>query len=99
MSSEPVELDFDPLFAGITRPAMIFGASFEFAILNGMIAAMVFLATGKPWYILVVIPGHAFGYLMCMHEPRRFGILFKWLHTVAKCRNRMFWGKSTYVPI
>lgn len=98
MTKEEVELDNDPLFAGVTRPAMIFGASFEFAILNGFFAAFVFLATGKPWYLFVVLPGHAFGYVMCLNEPRRFGILFKWLNTVAKCRNRMFWGKSTYLP-
>ena len=74
MSNEPVELELDPLFAGITRPAMIFGASFEFAVLNGMFSAMVFLATGKPWYILIAIPLHAIGYLVCMKEPRQFGL-------------------------
>ncbi len=91
-------LEMDTLFAGATRPAMIWGATYEFCIINGMFAAMLFLAVGNPFYILVAIPAHLIGYLMCMNEPRLFGILFVWLNTMGKCRNRMFWKGSTYTP-
>ena len=98
MANHSEQLENDPLFLGITRPAMIYGVSFEFAVINGFFAAIVFLAVGKPWYLLVAVPGHMLGYLMCMSEPRRFGIVFTWLNTMSKCRNRMFWGGSTYTP-
>lgn len=93
---EPLENDI--LFAGATRPAMIWGVTYEFCVINILGASMVFLAIGNPFYIALVVPGHLLGYLVCMNEPRLFGIFFIWLQTMSKCRNRVFWKGSTYVP-
>jgi type IV secretion system protein VirB3 len=98
MADDKEILEIDILFAGATRPAMMLGVSYEFFIINGMFAAIFFLAVGNPFYMAIVFPGHILGYLMCMEEPRRFGILFKWLEVAGKCRNRMFWKSSTYTP-
>lgn len=91
-------LETDILFAGATRPAMLFGVTYAFAIVNGMFALMVFLAVANPFYIAIAIPGHIIGYLVCMNDPQRFEVVIVWLTTVAKCRNRMFWKSSTYTP-
>jgi len=96
--NEPETLETDILFAGATRPAMLYGVTYAFAIINGMFALMVFLAVANPFYIAIAIPGHLIGYLMCMNDPRRFEVFFVWLVTMAKCRNRMFWKSSTYTP-
>lgn len=96
--SHQENLDMDILFAGATRPAMMFGVTYSFAILNGMFSLLLFLAVANPFYIAVAIPGHMIGYLVCIKDPRTFEVFFVWLQTMAKCRNRMFWKVSTYTP-
>ncbi|WP_020211023.1 type IV secretion system protein VirB3 [Gilvimarinus chinensis] len=96
--SKEVALENDILFAGATRPAMVWGVTYEFCVVNLLFGAMFFLGVGNPFYIAIVVPGHVLGYLICMNEPRLIGIFFIWLQTMAKCRNRVFWKGSTYTP-
>jgi len=97
-AKKEVMLEHDVLFLGATRPAMMFGVTYDFMVINGMVASMIFLATGHPFYFLLAIPGHLVGFLVCMNDPRTFGIFFVWLTTMSKCPNRMFWKGSTYTP-
>jgi len=94
-----VEIDIDPLFAGATRPAMLFGVTYEFCVVNGLLVTLIFLSSGNPLYMLLVLPIHAFGYMVSLKEPRIFTLFFTWAVTMSKCRNRRFWGKSTYTPL
>jgi len=94
--SKQDSLEADILFAGATRPAMLFGVTYSFAVINVMFSLMVFLAVANPFYIAIAIPGHVIGFLVCLNDPRKFEVLIVWLATMAKCRNRMFWKSSTY---
>lgn len=96
--AETQELEVDALFAGATRPAMLWGVSFDFAVINGFTAAMVLIATGNPFYMLWAIPIHAFGYIVCLNDPQIFSVMKSWIILVSTCPNRWFWGKSTYNP-
>lgn len=90
--------EVDLLFAGATRPAMMFGVTFDFLIISGMSTAMIFLGAGNPIYLLSFLPMHVIGVLICANDPRNITILLSWMNVMAKCRNRMFWGSSTYIP-
>jgi type IV secretion system protein VirB3 len=92
------ELETDVLFAGATRPAMIFGASFDFAIINVFTAAMALIATGNPLYMLMALPIHAIGFIVCLNDPQFFSVMKCWIILISTCPNRWFWGKSTYNP-
>jgi len=92
------KLDNDILFVGATRPAMIFGVSFGYQVVNGFSVAIIFLAMGNPMYFLLVVPFHLFGYILCANEPRQIELVGSWVICVSKCNNRFMWGGSTYLP-
>ena len=88
----------DPLFVGLTRPTMVWGVQFEAFVINGMLTAIIFLATGNPLYLLIAGPLHGICYVISLNEPRQFSLLFLWLMSKSKCRNRGYWKVNSYSP-
>ena len=83
----------DALFLGLTRPPMILGVSYTFAVLNGMISLLAFIITSKFFYLLVLLPGiHAIGWFICLKEPRALELLLARTSKCSICRNRMYHG-------
>lgn len=69
--AETGHLQADPLFQGLTRPAMYLGVSFTYFVINAMVCMVIFINTGDPFYIFVVAPIiHITGMLICRNEPR-----------------------------
>jgi len=91
-------VNVDPLFVGLTRPTMVLGVQFEAFVINGMLTAIVFLATGNPLWLLVGLPIHGIAYVISLNEPRQFSLLFLWLTSKSKCRNRGYWKVNSYSP-
>ncbi|AWD32931.1 Type IV secretory pathway, VirB3-like protein [Candidatus Fokinia solitaria] len=88
----------DSLFLGLTRPTLLFGVSYVFAIVNVMLCFCLFAATHDFKFIFGIIPMHGVGYYFCSKEPL-FIELFQ--VKVSKCmrsRNRMYHGCNSYDP-
>jgi type IV secretion system protein VirB3 len=88
----------DPVFAALTRPQMIGGVTYGYAMFNLILTVEAFLITKSFW----VIPGaavvHAIGYMGCLHEPRFFDL---WITKVSRCprvRNFRYWRANSYQP-
>ncbi len=98
MSSE--RLQSDPLFQGLTRPTMIFGVSFMFFVLNGMISMVCFINLQDFKIILLIAPSiHLLGYIICLKEPRAVEMFIVKLQKGYKCLNRPFHGyQNSYDP-
>ena len=60
----------DPLFVGLTRPAMIFGVSIKFAALNMIISMSLFIQSNSIMNLFVAFVIHMIGYVICFKEPR-----------------------------
>lgn len=74
--AETGHLQADPLFQGLTRPAMILGVSYMYFVINAVINMVIFINTSNPLYLFVVGPGvHGIGYLICLREPRAIELL------------------------
>ena len=94
-------LSADPLFKGLTRPAMIFGVSYSFAMLNMMFNMIYFVnapsLSHKLLAIFLIATLHGIGYIACSKEP-----LFIELYRVkvSKCtfawKNYNFHGANSY---
>lgn len=83
----------DPLFMGLTRPPMLLGVSYTFAALNGIIALLAFVITENFVYLFVVLPGvHAFGWFICLKEPRAIELMIARYSKCSLCRNRSLYG-------
>jgi type IV secretion system protein VirB3 len=92
------ELSSDPIFAALTRPQMIAGITYNYAVFNLIVSVEAFLITRSFWVIAVAGAIHAAGYLGCLHEPRFFDL---WITRVSRCprvRNYRYWGANAYQP-
>jgi len=92
------QLGTDPLFLGLTRPSMLFGVSYTFAALNGIISLLLFVITSKFIYLLVILPGlHMIGWFICLKEPRAIELFIARMSKCNVCRNRYYHsGTNSY---
>ena len=90
----------DPLFLAVTRPSMWLGVPLEAALPIAFIAVLVLLITGNPLYA-VGFGGATFAAarLIVRHDANSFRLMMLWIDTKARCRNRSFWGGSSYSPL
>ena len=88
--------DADPVFLGLTRPAMFMGVTHSFFVINLIVCLIGFLAAHSWLALSLAIPIHSLGYLACLHEPRIFDLAYTRASKCNRCVNRHFWGATTY---
>jgi type IV secretion system protein VirB3 len=91
-------LTSEPVFAALTRPQMIGGVSYTYAILNLIVTGELFLITKSFWVLGVALVIHAIGYAGSIREPRFFDIWVTRLRSCPRVRNFGFWGGNSYAP-
>ncbi len=91
-----MELNINPLFNALTRPAMIAGVTFEYHIINLIISMCSFIGL-SPLYGFIFIPAHLFGWAVCKYDLYFFAICMKKLKLPAM-RNFSIWGVRAYEP-
>ncbi len=91
-------LGSDPVFGALTRPQMVAGVTYSYAVFNLIVTVEAFLITKSFWALLIAPAVHVVGYLGCLNEPRFFDL---WITKVSRCpniRNRGFWQANSYRP-
>ena len=91
-------LDRDILFVGLTRPQMLLGVTYGYAVANAVLTTELFLVFKSVWVLLAAVVVHIFGWLACLRDPRLFDV---WLVKVRQCprvRNHKVWGCNSYRP-
>jgi type IV secretion system protein VirB3 len=88
----------DPVFAALTRPQMIGGVTYAYAVFNLIVTVEAFLITRSFWALALAGALHAGGYLACLREPRFFDIWITKLQTTPRVRNFAFWHGNSYRP-
>jgi len=93
-------LQSDPLFQGLTRPAMIFGVSYMYFVINAVICMVLFINLQDFKIILMVAPAvHLLGYIICLKEPRAIELVLIKVAKGYKCVNRGYHGfTNSYDP-
>jgi len=92
------QLHSDPVFAALTRPQMIAGVTYPFAVFNLVVTVEAFLISRSFWALSIAAVLHAAGYLGCLREPRFFDLWITRLRTCPRVRNFRFWGGNAYSP-
>jgi len=92
------KIGVDPLFLGLTRPPMLFGVTYNFAAINGLVSLLIFIITTKFVYLLVMMPSiHAACYFLCLKEPRALDLFIMKYSKFNICRNRLYYlGTNSY---
>ena len=88
----------DPVFAALTRPQMIGGVTYAYAVFNLIVTLEAFLITRSFWAFGVAAVMHAVGYLGCLREPRFFDLWITRVRCCPKTPNLWFWRANSYRP-
>ena len=92
------QLASDPVFAALTRPQLIGGVTYSYAVFNLIVTVEAFLISKSFWALAAAGVIHVVGYLGCLREPRFFDL---WVVRASRCprvRNYGFWGANSYQP-
>jgi type IV secretion system protein VirB3 len=95
MSDAP---DRDILFVALTRPQMLLGVTYGFAIGNAIVTTELFLIFKSIWVLLAALLLHGIGWVVCLKDPRFFDL---WLTKVQRCprvSNYRYWRCNSYRP-
>lgn len=92
------QLVSEPVFAALTRPQMIGGVTYAYAVFNLVVTVEAFLITRSFLALGVALVLHAGGYLACLREPRFFDIWITRLRTCPRTANFWFWQGNSYAP-
>ncbi|MCE2992744.1 MAG: VirB3 family type IV secretion system protein [Alphaproteobacteria bacterium] len=96
--SDDNKVTTDPLFVGLTRPPMLFGVSYLFALFNGFVCMIGYIIATDFRFLMLMFPIHMLGYYLCAKEPL-FIELFRIRATKCmKSRNRFYHGANSYDP-
>ena len=91
-------LDRDILFVGLTRPQMLLGVTYPYAIANAVLTTELFLVFKSAWVLVAAVLIHLLGSLACLRDPRIFDL---WLVKAQRCprvRNYRVWRCNSYRP-
>jgi type IV secretion system protein VirB3 len=92
------KLASDPIFSALTRPQMIGGVTYAYAVFNLIVTLEAFLITRSFWAFPLALVVHLAGYVGCVREPRFFDL---WVTRLSRCprvRNFWFWRANSYRP-
>lgn len=90
------DMNSDPLFVGLTRPAMIFGVSIQFAIFNIMVSAIAFVVYSDFRILGLAFIFHVIGYILCFKEPRFLELYLNKFQYFGDCPNKVYYGAHSY---
>jgi type IV secretion system protein VirB3 len=90
------QIKSDPLFLGLTRPAMVFGVTYPFAVLNGFSCLIYFILSNDFKGFLALPLLHGLAYFVCLKEPLAIELLMMKGSKCSKCKNKMFYRANSY---
>ena len=86
----------NPLFVGLTRPPMLFGVSYTFALLNGMMCMLTYITTSQFRYLAIMFPVHFIGYYICSKEPLFIELFKVRAEKCTRSKNKFYHGANSY---
>jgi type IV secretion system protein VirB3 len=91
-------LERDTLFVALTRPQMLLGVNYAYAIANAILTTELFLIFKSPSVLLVAVLLHAIGWVACLRDPHIFNLWLVKLRRCPRVRNHRIWRCNSYRP-
>ncbi len=96
--SEACELIISPIFKGLTRPTMMLGVTLEYAVINLVACAILFIASSQILLTLFLFIGiHIGGMILCYVDYQLMNVMASYLRCVG-VPNYKYWGCASYEP-
>lgn len=98
---EEERLNEDKLYLALTRPAMVAGLNIplEAAFISIFTAGLAMIIGDSIFYLVIAVPLIVVSRFIVKRDQNAFRILFRFLDTGAKSRNRSLWGGSSPAPM
>ncbi|MDB5973683.1 MAG: putative Type secretion system protein [Nevskia sp.] len=78
----------DGLVVGMIRPLLLWGVTYSYFVIEAMAATVLFLMGNNLLCLLIIMPLHVLGVLLCKWDARFFDILFRLAQRTPPVRNR-----------
>jgi len=88
----------DPLFRALARPQMVAGVTYPFFVMNGIVAAELFLIFKSPLALLPALVIHALGYAAHLRDPHVMALWMTRLRRTPRVANYKLRGANVYCP-
>jgi type IV secretion system protein VirB3 len=88
----------DPLFRALARPQMVAGVTYPFFVLNGIVAAELFLIFKSPLALVPALVLHALGYAAHLRDPHVMALWMTRLRRTPRVANYKLRGANVYCP-
>lgn len=88
----------DPVFRALTRPQMVAGVTYPFFVLNGIVAAELFLVFKSPLALLPSLLIHALGYAAHLRDANIMALWLTRLRRTPRVKNYRLRGANVYCP-
>lgn len=88
----------DPLFRALARPQMVAGVTYPFFVLNGIVAAELFIVFKTPLALLPSLFIHAIGYAAHLRDPHVMALWMTRLRRTPRVANYRLRGANVYCP-
>lgn len=88
----------NPLFRALARPQMVAGVTYPFFVMNGIVAAELFLIFKTPLALLPSLVIHALGYAAHLRDPHVMALWMTRLRRTPRVPNFKLRGANVYCP-
>jgi type IV secretion system protein VirB3 len=90
--------DRDVLFVALTRPQMLLGVTYGYAIGNAIVTTELFLIFRSIWVLLAALILHGLGWVACTKDARVFDLWLIKARCCPRVRNFGYWRCNSYRP-
>ena len=97
MCEQEEALLIHPVFVSLTRPSMIFGVTMDYFGISVIISLCSFILFSSPLYLLMYLPLHVMGVIVCAIDHNIFRLMVKKLECLT-VQNKKVWGCQSYEP-
>ncbi len=85
------------VFQALTRPPMMLGVTVDYFMIMLIALLILFMQFSQPAVLLLWLPLHMVGWVLCKIDPFIFNVLFKKIDFIAT-PNKKLWGCKSYAP-
>ena len=89
----------EDVYLALTRPPMLYGVPLEAALGCVGVGGLSMIMTDNIFYLGLSIPLFFVAKLIVKKDANAFRVLFRFIETKARCRNRSIWGGSSTSPL
>jgi type IV secretion system protein VirB3 len=91
-------IERDRLFVALTRPQMFAGVTYNYFVINAILAAELFLIFRSLWVLAFALVVHGVGVLLCLGEPRAVDLWLARSRLCGRVPNHGLWRCNSYRP-